>query len=408
MAIVVSALKEADGENRVAMTPDIVTRLVKSNYEVLIEQGAGVNAFYPDDAYTKAGAKVVGRDEAINQASIIAMIDKPSAATIQQLKAGQAIIGLLAPLTDQDTVKALADKKVSALAFELLPRTVSRAQTMDVLSSQSSVAGYKAALLAADRFSRYFPMMITAAGTAKPAKVLVLGTGVAGLQAIGTAKRLGAVVSGYDVRPASRGEVESLGATFLTTSVSGAGEGGYARQLTPEETQQQQDELAGFIAENNVIITTAQVPGRKPPLLVTQKSVDEAKPGTIFVDLAASDLGGNVAGSKPATTVTTDAGAQIIGAGDMASQLPSAASDMFAKNVQAVITYITKDDQLTLDVDDYVIGDLLATKDVEIISNRLRGAMKLPERKAAETTASAPSEAAKNGQSTSKNDSKGA
>lgn len=408
MAIVVSALKEADGENRVAMTPDIVSRLVKSNYEVLIEQGAGVNAFYPDDAYTQAGAKVVDRNEAISQASIIAMIDKPSAATIQQLKAGQAIIGLLAPLTDQDTVKALAEKKVSALAFELLPRTVSRAQTMDVLSSQSSVAGYKAALLASDRFSRYFPMMITAAGTAKPAKVLVLGTGVAGLQAIGTAKRLGAVVSGYDVRPASRGEVESLGATFLTTSVSGAGEGGYARQLTPEETQQQQDELAGFIAENNVIITTAQVPGRKPPLLVTQKSVDEAKPGTIFVDLAASELGGNVAGSKPATTVTTDAGAQIIGAGDMASQLPSAASDMFAKNVQAVITYITKDDQLTLDVDDDVIGELLATKDGEIISNRLRGAMKLPERKAAEGTVSASSEAATDGQSTSKNDSKGA
>lgn len=380
MAIVVSALKEAAGENRVALTPDVVSRLVKGNYEVLIEQGAGINAFYPDQAYQDAGATLVSRDDAIKRANLIAVINQPDATTSGQLTAGQTLIGLLAPLTDPDGIAALAKQKVTALAFELLPRTVSRAQTMDVLSSQSSVAGYKAALLAADKFSRYFPMMITAAGTAKPAKVLVLGTGVAGLQAIGTAKRLGAVVSGYDVRPASRGEVESLGATFLTTSVSGAGEGGYARQLTPEETQQQQDELAGFIAENNVIITTAQVPGRKPPLLVTQKSVDEAKPGTIFIDLAASDLGGNVASSKPDETVTTPAGAQIIGAGDMASQLPAAASDMFSKNVQAVINYVTKDDALSFDVDDDVLGELLATYNGDIISNRLRGAMNLPER----------------------------
>ncbi|GAB6092014.1 NAD(P) transhydrogenase subunit alpha [Furfurilactobacillus curtus] len=380
MAIVVSALKEATGENRVALTPDVVSRLVKGNYEVLIEQGAGVNAFYPDQAYQDAGATLVSRDDAIKQSNLIAVINQLDATTIGQLTAGQTLIGLLAPLTDPDGIKALAKQKVTALAFELLPRTVSRAQTMDVLSSQSSVAGYKAALVAADKFSRYFPMMITAAGTAKPAKVLVLGTGVAGLQAIGTAKRLGAVVSGYDVRPASRGEVESLGATFLTTSVSGAGEGGYARQLTPEETQQQQDELAGFIAENNVIITTAQVPGRKPPLLVTQKSVDEAKPGTIFIDLAASDLGGNVASSKPNETVMTPAGAQIIGAGDMASQLPAAASDMFSKNVQAVINYVTKEEALSFDVDDDVLGELLATYNGDIISNRLRGAMNLPER----------------------------
>ncbi|GEK28108.1 NAD(P) transhydrogenase subunit alpha [Furfurilactobacillus siliginis] len=387
MAIVVSALKEATDENRVALTPGIVSRLVKGNYEVLIEHGAGERAFYPDQAYTDAGAKVVDRTEAIKSATVLAVINRPSDETIDQLSGGQTLLGLLSPLTDPEWIQSVADKKINALSFELLPRTVSRAQTMDVLSSQASVAGYKAALVAAERFSRYFPMMITAAGTAKPAKVLVLGTGVAGLQAIGTAKRLGAVVSGYDVRPASRGEVESLGATFLTTSVSGAGEGGYARALTPEETQQQQDELAGFISDNNIIITTAQVPGRKPPLLVTQKSVDEAKPGTIFVDLAASDLGGNVAGVKPATTVTTPAGAQIIGAGDLASQLPTAASDMFAKNVQAVITDITDNDQLALDVDDDVVGELLATKDGEIISNRLRTAMKLPERKPVEKPA---------------------
>ncbi|KRN03261.1 NAD(P)(+) transhydrogenase, alpha subunit [Levilactobacillus senmaizukei DSM 21775 = NBRC 103853] len=392
MPITISVLKERPNENRVALSPTVVSKLVKSDYQVLIEQGAGSRAFYRDEAYTDAGAKVVDRETAVKDATIIATIDQPDDAVIDQMQAGQALLGLLAPLTDLDFVKKLAAKKITALAFELLPRTVSRAQTMDVLSSQASVAGYKAALLAADSFARYFPMMITAAGTAKPAKVLVLGTGVAGLQAIGTAKRLGAMVSGYDIRPASRGEVESLGATFLTTSVSATGEGGYARQLTKEETEQQQAELASFIAQNNVIITTAQVPGRRPPLLVTQKSVDEAKPGTLFIDLAASDLGGNVAGSQPGTTVTTDSDAQIVGAGDMASQLPASASDMYAKNVQAVITDLTTDGALVFDVDDEVVGDLLVTTDGEIISNRLRSAMDLPERKPA--VADTPDEAA--------------
>ncbi|MDT6981333.1 NAD(P) transhydrogenase subunit alpha [Levilactobacillus zymae] len=380
MAITISALKEAPGENRVALSPDVVRKMVKSDYQVLIEKNAGQQAFYQDSAYTDAGAQVVDRNTAVEKASIIATIGQPGDNVVDHLQAGQTLLGLLAPLTDLEFVKKLAAKKVNALAFELLPRTVSRAQTMDVLSSQASVAGYKAALLAADKFTRYFPMMITAAGTAKPTKVLVLGTGVAGLQAIGTAKRLGAMVSGYDIRPASRGEVESLGATFLTTSVSATGEGGYARALTPEETAKQQEELAGFIAENDVIITTAQVPGRRPPLLVTQDSVDNAKPGTVFIDLAASELGGNVAGSKADETVTTPNGAQIIAAGDMASQLPASASDMFAKNVQAVINDITKDGELVFDVDDEVVGELLATYQGDIISSRERSAMKLPDR----------------------------
>ncbi|MFC6261794.1 NAD(P) transhydrogenase subunit alpha [Levilactobacillus fujinensis] len=393
MSITISALKEAPGENRVALSPDVVRKLVKSDYQVLIEQGAGERAFYQDAVYTDAGAKVVDRASAVKQATIIATVDQPGDDVVDQLQAGQTLLGLLSPLTDLDFVKKLAAKKVNALAFELLPRTVSRAQTMDVLSSQASVAGYKAALLAADRFSRYLPMMITAAGTAKPTKVLVLGTGVAGLQAIGTAKRLGAMVSGYDIRPASRGEVESLGATFLTTSVSATGEGGYARALTPEETAQQQAELAEFIAQSDVVITTAQVPGRRPPLLVTQKSVDEAKAGKLFIDLAASELGGNVAGSKPSETVTTANDAQIVGAGDMASQLPASASDMYAKNVQSVITDITKDGELVFDVDDEVVGELLATYQGEIISSRERSAMDLPERhpaSAEETPADQP------------------
>ncbi|WP_258115332.1 NAD(P) transhydrogenase subunit alpha [Levilactobacillus yiduensis] len=389
MSLTIAALREAPGENRVALSPEVVRKLVKGEFQVLIETGAGDRSFYPDAVFEAAGAKICDRQAAIQGADVLATIGQPGKDVVDQLKAGQTLLGLLQPLTDLDYVKELADKKINALAFELLPRTVSRAQSMDVLSSQASVAGYKAALLAADRFSRYLPMMITAAGTAKPTKVLVLGTGVAGLQAIGTAKRLGAMVSGYDIRPASRGEVESLGATFLTTSVSATGEGGYARALTPEETAQQQAELAEFIAQNDVIITTAQVPGRRPPLLVTQKSVDAAKAGTLFIDLAASDLGGNVAGSQPDKTVTTAQQAQIIGAGDMASQLPASASDMFAKNVQAVLNAIIQDDQLVLDVDDEVVGELLATTNGEIISSRVRQAMKLPDRhpaKPAEST----------------------
>lgn len=389
MSLTIAALCEAPGENRVALSPEVVRKLVKSEFNVLIEAGAGKRSFYPDTAYEQAGAQIGDRKTVITKADVLATIGQPGTDVVDQLRPGQTLLGLLRPLTDLDYVKELAAKKVNALAFELLPRTVSRAQTMDVLSSQASVAGYKAALLAADNFSRYLPMMITAAGTAKPTKVLVLGTGVAGLQAIGTAKRLGAMVSGYDIRPASRGEVESLGATFLTTSVSATGEGGYARALTPEETAQQQAELAQFIAQNDVIITTAQVPGRRPPLLVTQKSVDAAQAGTLFIDLAASDLGGNVAGSQPGKTVTTAKQAQIIGAGDMASQLPASASDMFAKNVQAVLGAIVQDNQLVLDVDDEVVGELLVTTQGEIISSRLREAMKLPPRepeKPAEST----------------------
>lgn len=378
MSTTISVLKESGDENRVAITPDVASRLTKSKFQVLVEKGAGANAYFPDQAYQDAGAKVVSRADAISQANLVAVVDQPDQETLSQLKEGQMIIGLLKALIDPKAMQQLAKQKVTALSFELLPRTISRAQTMDVLSSQASVAGYKAALVAADRFERYLPMMITAAGTAKPAKVLVLGTGVAGLQAIGTAKRLGAIVSGYDVRPASRGEVESLGAEFLTSSVSAVGEGGYARQLSADEQKQQQDELIGFIKQNDIVITTAQVPGKKPPLLVPEEAVKNAKPGSIFVDLAASDLGGNVAGSKPDTTVTADSGAQIIGAGNMASELATSASEMFAKNVQAVVNAISKDGEFSLDLTDDVMSQLVATDHGEIISDRLRDTLGLP------------------------------
>jgi NAD(P) transhydrogenase subunit alpha len=381
MSVVISALKEvAAHEKRVAIDPDVTKRLVKNNVQVLIEKDAGQASFYADQMYVDAGAKIVSRAEAIEQANIVAVVNNPGSETLKQFKSGQVLIGLLNALIDPDQMKLLADKKVSALSFELLPRTISRAQTMDVLSSQASVAGYKAALVASDLYPKYFPMMITAAGTVKPAKVLVLGTGVAGLQAIGTAKRLGAVVSGYDVRPASKGEVESLGATFLTSTVAnGAGSGGYARELSAEEQQAQQDELAGFIAQNDVVITTAQVPGHKPPLLVTQASVDAAKPGTVFIDLSASELGGNVAASQPFETVTTDNHVMIIGAANLASEVPNSASQLFAKNVQAIVNYIINEDTIKIDLQDDVLKELVATHDGEIINPRLRKTLGLPE-----------------------------
>ena len=380
MAITIAALKEAPAEHRVSLVPSVVKRLVKQGCQVLIEKGAGAAANFADQQYEEAGAEVVDRDAALTQANLVTVVNRPDDGTLDQLKAGQAILGLLSLALDHDFAKQLAEKQVTALSFELLPRTVSRAQSMDALSSQSSVAGYKAALVAADHFMRYFPMMITAAGTAKPAKVLVLGTGVAGLQAIGTAKRLGAIVSGYDVRPASRGEVESLGAKFLTSSVSAAGKGGYARQLTKEEQQQQQDELAGFIADSDIVITTARVPGKKPPMLVTAKSVEEAKPGSIFIDIAASDLGGNVAGSKPGEVVETANGAKIVGADNLPSDLATSSSEMYSKNVQAVIkALLNKEGNIEIDTTDDVMSELVATYQGEVISGRLRSQMGLPE-----------------------------
>lgn len=402
MSTIISTLKESDDENRVAITPDVAEKLVHKDFQVLVEKGAGEKAFFSDQAYVDAGATVVSRDDAVSKANLTAVVNQPDEATRAKIHEGQILIGLLKALVDTDAIQELAKQKVTALSFELLPRTISRAQSMDVLSSQASIAGYKAALVAADQFARYLPMMITAAGTAKPAKVLVLGTGVAGLQAIGTAKRLGAIVSGYDVRPASRGEVESLGAEFLTSSVSAVGAGGYARQLSADEQKQQQDELVGFIKQNDIVITTAQVPGKKPPLLVPQQAIDNAKSGSVFVDLAASDLGGNVSGSKPGQTVMTENGAKIIGAGNLASQLATSASEMFSKNVQAVINDIAdKDGNLNIDLTDDVMSQLVATDHGEIISDRLRDALNLPTKQPAED---APEEATKETKDADKGD----
>jgi NAD(P) transhydrogenase subunit alpha len=345
--------ESARGERRVALVPETVPRLTAAGYEVLVEPGAGEGAWFPDSAYSEAGASIGD----IDGADILLSVGKPPP---ERLRAGQTVIGMLSPLTDPSYVTTLAEKGVTAVSLDGLPRTLSRAQAMDALSSQASVAGYKAALIAAHEYGGFFPLMITAAGTARPAKVLVLGTGVAGLQAIGTARRLGALVTGYDVRPASKGEVESLGATFLELSISAAGEGGYARELTEEERQAQQEELAGHISRHDVVITTAQVPGRRPPLLVTEEAVKAMRSGTVIVDMGASALGGNVAGSAPEETLVTGNGVTIVGATNLPATMPTAASNAYSRNIAALLLHMTRDGSLVIDTTDEIQAGVVA------------------------------------------------
>jgi len=353
----------AQGEQRVALVPEGVAKLRGAGLDILVERGAGDGAWLPDAAYAEAGATIVEQAELYQTADVVLTVTKPAGETISLLGPGQTVIGMLAPLTDPELATALAARNVTAVSLDGLPRTLSRAQPMDALTSQANVAGYKAAIVAAEAFGRFFPMLITAAGTARPAKVLVLGAGVAGLQAIGTARRLGAVVSGYDVRPASKQEVESLGATFieLKSAVAAAGEGGYARELTADERQGQQEELEQHIARHDVVITTAQVPGRRPPLLVTDDAVKAMSAGAVIVDMAASTLGGNVAGAKPGEIVTTGNGVTIVGAGNLAASVPTAASNAYSRNISALLLHMTKDAALAIDTTDEIQAGVVIT-----------------------------------------------
>lgn len=346
----------APGERRVALVPDVVPRLASSGVDVLAESGAGDRAWMTDAAYEQAGARVVSREELLAEADLVAAIGKPDEQLAEGLRSGQAVLGMLNPLADPGLAARLAGRGVTVISLDGLPRTLPRAQAMDALTSQANVAGYKAALVAAGAFGRFFPLLITAAGTAKPARVLVLGTGVAGLQAIGTARRLGAVVSAYDVRPQTKTEVESLGASFIELSSVGpaAGEGGYARALTPEERDAQQAELTSHIARHDVVITTAQVPGRTPPLLVTEDAVTAMAPGSVVVDMAAGPLGGNVAGSVPDDSAVTANGVTLIGAGNLAASVPGAASAAFARNVTALLSHMVADGALAIDPADEI------------------------------------------------------
>ncbi|HTW04887.1 MAG TPA: Re/Si-specific NAD(P)(+) transhydrogenase subunit alpha [Streptosporangiaceae bacterium] len=366
----VAVIKETGpGERRVALVPEAVAKLRAADVEVLVETGAGDGAWQSDEAFTDAGAGIVTRDELIAAADVILMVGRPDDATIAGLRTGQAVLGMFAPLADPGFAQRLAKAGVTAVSLDMIPRTLPRAQPMDALSSQANIAGYKAALVAADAFGRFFPLLITAAGTARPAKVLILGTGVAGLQAIGTARRLGAVVSAYDVRPETKTEVQSLGATFIElTSVGPAsGEGGYARALTEDERQAQQDELAGHIARHDVVITTAQVPGRRPPLLVTGDALKAMSAGSVIVDMGASALGGNVAGSEPGETVITENGVTVIGAANLPSRMPAAASAMYARNVTSLLQYLLKDGSLAVDLEDDLQRGVVITYEGRVV-----------------------------------------
>lgn len=367
--------ESAAGERRAALMPDALSRVTKLGARVLVESGVGAEAGADDAAFAAAGAEITTRDDVLTRADVLVCVGPPTTDDVAKLRTGSVLVGLLRPWERPDEVAAWASAGVSAITLDFLPRTLSRAQVMDALTSQASVAGYKAAIVAADSYGGFFPMLMTAAGTVKPAQVLVLGAGVAGLQAIATARRLGATVSGYDVRPAAREEVASLGARFvdLPGVVSTVSTDGYARELTAEERAAQQAALDKYIAKSDVVITTAQVPGRKPPVLVTAAAVAEMRSGAVLVDMAASEYGGNVEVSRPGETVVTENGVTVIGAGALASDMAPAAATAYARNIAALLGLLVTDGVVAVDADDEVIGAMLATHGGEIVHPRLQG-----------------------------------
>ncbi|MEO0010611.1 MAG: hypothetical protein RIQ39_200 [Actinomycetota bacterium] len=373
-----------EGEKRVALVPDVISKLTKLGYEVVIESGAGVHSQASDDLYRSAGASVVSGD-VLTSADVVLSVQPLTPAQMKSLKTGAVTISFLSPTTSVDSIDAAAAAGVTAFSLELVPR-ISRAQSMDALTSQALCAGYRAALVGAELSPRFFPLLMTAAGTVTPAQVLVLGAGVAGLQAIATARRLGAVVSAYDVRPASADEVRSMGATFIQLELDALeGAGGYAREMTEERAAKQRELLTPYIAKSHVVITTAAVPGRTAPRLMTKDMVDAMEPGTIIVDLAA-ETGGNVEGSKAGEIVETAGGVRIWGGKDVPSQLPFHASSLYARNVVNLLTLLTqgaapaKDDKaaielaINLNFEDEIINGAAVTH---------AGARRTPDAKAA-------------------------
>jgi H+-translocating NAD(P) transhydrogenase subunit alpha len=305
---------------------------------------------------------------------VIVRVQRPDGADVDSLREGQVVVGLLQPLIDPQLMTTLAGRRVTAISLDAIPRTLSRAQSMDVLSSQANVGGYRAVLMAAEEYGRYFPLLTTAAGTARPANVLILGVGVAGLQAIATARRLGAIVKAYDVRSETKEQAESLGAQFIVLkSVADAtGTGGYARELTPEEREAQQNELNGHIGGMDVVITTAQVPGRRPPLLVTATAVEGMKPGSVIVDMAASALGGNVELSKPDEKVVTPSGVTILAPTNLPATMPAGASQFYARNLSAFLMHFIKDGALSFDMADEITAATVITRDGEVVQEQTK------------------------------------
>ncbi|HYY04176.1 MAG TPA: Re/Si-specific NAD(P)(+) transhydrogenase subunit alpha [Gaiellaceae bacterium] len=345
------------GERRVALVPDVAARLRDSGFEIVVERGAGEAASFPDDAFAEAGATLA---DGPFDADGIVKVRKPTDDEVALLREGQLLIGLLEPLVDPERIERLSARGVVAFAMESIPR-ITRAQPMDALSSQSTVAGYKAVLLAAERLPKFFPMLMTAAGTVPPAKVLVLGAGVAGLQAIATARRLGAVVAGFDVRPVVREQVESLGASFLDLGIRGEEtEGGYARELTPEEQERQQNALAARVPDYDVVVTTALVPGRPAPRLIPTAAVEAMRAGSVIVDLAA-ETGGNCELTEPGSEIE-HSGITIVGFTNLPSTMPFHASQLYARNVASLLQHLAPDGDLVLDWDDEITAGACVTR----------------------------------------------
>jgi H+-translocating NAD(P) transhydrogenase subunit alpha len=344
------------GERRVALVPDAVSRLVQNGFEIVVEHDAGVAASFPDATFAEAGAQLA---DGVWDADAVVKVRKPSSDEIELLRSEQVLIGFLEPLTDQAGIERLAERGVIAFAMESIPRTT-RAQPMDALSSQATVSGYKAVVIAAERLPRFFPMLMTAAGTVAPAKVLVLGAGVAGLQAIATARRLGAVVAGFDVRPVVREQVESLGATFLDLGVMGEeSASGYARELTEDEQQRQQEELAARIPEYDVVVTTALIPGRPAPTLIPAEAVARMRPGSVIVD-AAADAGGNAEVTEPGQVVERH-GVTVVGTTSLPSTMPYHASQLYARNVSALLQHLAPGGELKLEWEDEITAGTCVT-----------------------------------------------
>jgi H+-translocating NAD(P) transhydrogenase subunit alpha len=350
----------AAGERRVALVPEVVGKLV-GGFEVLVERGAGEAASFPDSAYGEAGAQLV---EDWADAEVVVKVQKPTEQEASRLRDGQVLIAFLQPLTDREGIDRLAKRGVVAFAMESIPR-ITRAQPMDALSSQATVSGYKATLLAADRLPKFFPMLMTAAGTVAPAKVLVLGAGVAGLQAVATARRLGAVVTGFDVRPVVREQIESLGANWLDLGIVGEEtEGGYAQELSEEQQQRQQEELESRLPEFDVVITTALIPGRPAPKLIPASAVRAMRPGSVVVDLAA-EAGGNCELTQPGEEVVRE-GVTVIGITNLPSTMPFHASQLYARNVAALVHHLAPEGELVLDWDDEITAGACVTRTQEV------------------------------------------
>ncbi|HEY4451987.1 MAG TPA: Re/Si-specific NAD(P)(+) transhydrogenase subunit alpha [Solirubrobacteraceae bacterium] len=384
----------AAGEHRVALVPEVVAKLKAKGLDVLVQSGAGGDALLTDEAFTAAGAQVSPDATAVWGCDVVLAIAPPDPQAIRGLGSGSILIGFLAPLTSPQTTRALSEARATAFAMEAIPR-ISRAQAMDALSSQSNVAGYRAALLAAEDMGRFFPMLMTAAGTIPPAKVLVLGVGVAGLQALATAKRLGARTTGYDVRPEVAEQVESLGAQWLDLGLEASGEGGYARELTDEERARQQQALTDAIKGFDVVITTALVPGRPAPRLVTAEAVEGMKPGSVIVDLA-GEAGGNCELTEPGQTIVRH-DVKIASPLNLPATMAEHSSQLFARNVLALLElFVGEDGALSLDFDDEIVKGACVTRDGEIVNAGAKAAVEA----AGAPAASSPGDAAPAGPTT--------